>query len=122
MTSNNPRSSDFSYKKYSLEQLDNWVNDALNCEDLTPQDIYDTVVKCVDESIEYHKKYLTKSVELLSLLKGHRPVNLGVPEDYSYDLTATGEKMPAHSKYYYDYDRNDPTRTNPFEIHDYTEL
>ena len=66
-------SSDFSYKKYSLEQLDNWVNDALNCEDLTPQDIYDTVVRCVDESVEYHKKYLTKSIELLSLLKGHRP-------------------------------------------------
>ena len=66
-------SSDFSYKKYSLEQLDNWVNDALNCEDLTPQDIYDTVVNVVDESVEYHKKYLTKSIELLSLLKGHRP-------------------------------------------------
>ena len=67
-------SSDFSYKKYSLEQLDNWVNDALNCEDLTPQDIYDTVIKCVDESVEYHKKYLTKSIELLSLLRGHRHV------------------------------------------------
>ena len=74
MTSN-PLSSDFSYKKYSLEQLDNWVNDAVNCEDLTPQDIYDTVVKCVDESVKYHKKYYTKSVELLSLLKGNRPVN-----------------------------------------------
>jgi hypothetical protein len=72
MTSN-PLSSDFSYKKYSLEQLDNWVNDALNCEDLTPQDIYNTIVKCVDDSVEYHKKNLTKSVELLSLLKGHRP-------------------------------------------------
>ena len=72
MTSN-PLSSDFSYKKYSLEQLDNWVNDALNCEDLSPQDIYETIVKCVDESVEYHKKYLTKSIELLSLLKGHRP-------------------------------------------------
>jgi len=68
-------SSDFHYKKYSLEQLDNWVNDALNCEDLTPQDIYDTVIKCVDESVEYHKKYLDKSIELLSLLKGNRSVN-----------------------------------------------
>ena len=77
MTSN-PLSSDFSYKKYSLEQLDNWVNDAVNCEDLTPQDIYDTIVKCVDESVEYHKKYYTKSVELLSLLKGQRSVNLDV--------------------------------------------
>ena len=75
MTSNDPRSIDFSYQKYSLQQLDNWVNDALNCEDLTPQDIYDTIIKCVDESVEYHKKYLTKSIELLSLLKGHRPVD-----------------------------------------------
>jgi len=73
MTSNDPRSIDFSYRKYSLEQLDNWVNDALNCEDLTPQDIYETITNVVDESVEYHKKYLTKSIELLSLLKGHRP-------------------------------------------------
>ena len=80
MTSN-PLSSDFSYRKYSLEQLDNWVHDALNCEDLTPQDIYDTIVKCVDDSVEYHKKNLTKSIELLSLLKGHR--NIDFVEEYS---------------------------------------
>jgi len=79
MTSN-PLSSDFSYKKYSLEQLDNWVNDAVNCEDLTPQDIYDTIVKCVSESVDYHKKYYTKSVELLSLLKGHREVDFEVTD------------------------------------------
>ena len=85
MTSNDPRSSDFSYKKYSLEQLDNWVNDALNCEDLTPQDIYDTVVKCVDESVEYHKKHLTKSIELLSLLRGHRPVNFEVTDNKDWE-------------------------------------
>ena len=78
--SSNPNSSDFSYKKYSLEQLDNWVNDALNCEDLTPQDIYDTIVKCVDESVEHHKKLLNKSIELLSLLKGHRPVDFSVTD------------------------------------------
>ena len=79
MTSNH-LSSDFSYRKYSLEQLDNWVHDALNCEDLTPQDIYNTIVKCVDDSVEYHKKYLNKSIELLSLLKGHRPVDFDVTD------------------------------------------
>jgi len=68
-------SSDFSYRKYSLEQLDNWVHDALNCEDLTPQDIYNTILNVVDESIEYHKTQLTKSINLLSLLKGHKPVD-----------------------------------------------
>ena len=41
-------STDFSYKKYSLEQLDNWLFDSMNCEDLTPQDIHNTIVKCVD--------------------------------------------------------------------------
>ena len=85
--SSNPNSSDFSYKKYSLEQLDNWVNDAVTCEDLTAQDIYDTIVKCVDDIVEYHKKELTKTTDLLSLLKGHRPV-------VDFDYTATGEKVP----------------------------
>ena len=80
-TTTDPRSSDFSYQKYSLQQLDNWVNDAVNCEDLTAQDIYDTIVKCVGESVEYHKKYYTKSVELLSLLKGHRSVDFDTSLD-----------------------------------------
>lgn len=122
MTSNNPHSSDFNYKKYSLQHLEEWIHDSLNCEDITPQEVYNAITNAVDENIEYHKRYLTKNIELLSLLKGNRSVNLEIPQDYSYDLTATGEKMPAHSKYYYDYDRNDPTRTNPFEIPDYTEL
>ena len=104
-------SSDFSYKKYSLEQLDNWVNDALNCEDLTPQDIYDTVVKCVDESVEYHKKYLTKSIELLSLLKGNRPVDF-LDEYQTKPFSAVSEKDWAdfwEENYY------------PEESHNYTE-
>ena len=88
MTSN-PRSIDFSYKKYSLEHLDNWLHDALDCEDLTPQDIYETIINAVDTNIEYHKKYLTKNIEVLSLLRGHRP---------SYDYTATGEKFPQYTE------------------------
>jgi len=100
----NPNSSDFSYKNYSLEQLDNWINDALSCEDLTPQDIYDTIVKCVDESVEYHKKYLTKSTELLSLLNGQRPVDLSenVKEATNYDWIDFWEEnyYPEESHHY----------------------
>ena len=97
-------SSDFSYKNYSLQQLDNWVSDAMNCEDLTPQDIYDTVIKCVDDNLEYHKKYLTKSIELLSLLKGQRPVDLSENvtdasahdfDDFWYGKQYTEEEMDA---------------------------
>ena len=103
MNSTNPHSSDFSYKNYSLEQLNNWVNDALNCEDLTPQDIYDTIVKCVDESVEYHKKYLDKSTELLSLLKGQRPVDLdgNVKEANNYDWIDFWEENHYPEEYKY---------------------
>ena len=66
---------DFDYKKYSLEHLENWIHDALDCEDLTAQDIYETITNAVDENIEYHKKYLDKNIKLLSLLKGHRNID-----------------------------------------------
>jgi len=114
MNSTNPHSSDFSYKKYSLEQLDNWVNDALSCEDLTPQDIYATIANVVDESVEYHKKYLTKSIDLLSLLKGHRPVD--------FDYTATGEKFPrAEGKDWHDFWESWEEHYYPEEHKQYTE-
>jgi hypothetical protein len=99
MNSTNPHSSDFSYKKYSLEQLDNWVNDALSCEDLTPQDIYDTVVRCVEESVKYHKKNLTKSVELLSLLKGHRPVDFETTQRDRNDFWEENYYPEEHKQY-----------------------
>ena len=101
MNSTNPHSSDFSYKNYSLEQLNNWVNDALNCEDLTPQDIYDTIVKCVDESVEYHKKYLDKSTEILSLLKGQQNLSENVKEASNYDWTDFWEENYYMEEYDY---------------------
>ena len=89
-------------------------------------DLYQKVEKVIKEHIEEHQSEVLKGKELLSRLD---VVRCNAPtEDYSYDLTATGEKMPVKnglerkSIYYYDYNRNDPTRTNPFEIPDYTEL
>ena len=87
-------SSDFSYKKYSLQHLEEWIHDALNCEDLTPQDIYDTITNTVDENIEYHKKYLTKNIEFLSLLKGQRSVDFDVTDKDWEDFWSTVETTP----------------------------
>ena len=117
---------DSTYKKYSLEHLDEWVHDAINCEDITPQEIYDTIVGAVDANIEYHKKYLTKNIEVLSFLKGQvsavqytekeldamcdaaeekekcREYNLREAEYYNKRAQLDLEK----SKYYWDTDRN----------------
>lgn len=116
---------DFNYKKYSLENLENWMQDAISSDDVTPQEIYDTIVKVVRENHEYHAVQSSRMNELLSLLKGHRSVNFGDDctsfwesshQEYlktkvdGYSLDGKGR-----SKYWYEYDRNDPTHENPFE-------
>ena len=73
MTSD-PYSTDFSYKKYSLEQLDNWMHDVISSDDVTPQEIYDTIKNVVNQTRIYHKNQASSAYELLSLLNGHRPV------------------------------------------------
>ena len=60
---------DASYKKYSLEQLDTWLFDAINCDDITPHEIYDVIVKTLKDNVEHHKKHMNKNIELLSLFK-----------------------------------------------------
>ena len=62
---------DFNYKKYSLENLENWLNDAISSGDATPHEIYDVIVKVVRENYEYHKQQADQSNELLSLLNGN---------------------------------------------------
>lgn len=158
---------DSQYKNYCLEQLDNWVNDSLNCEGLAPQEIYDTLMKSINESTEYHKKQLEKNEELLSLMKDRSSVDFlekyktspfskatekdwedfwnenYSPEEirefelkerdyerkratldaqYKENLEEIRENggfewtpNPKHSKHYYDHDRNDLNRINPFK-------
>ena len=55
------------YKKYSLENLENWLHDAMSAE-ATPQEIYDVIVGVVKETCEYHKQEAVRAEELLSLL------------------------------------------------------
>ena len=59
------------YKKYSLEKLEEWVHDALSCEDTTPQEIYNTIKDVVVESRQYHKHHASRAYELMCLLNGN---------------------------------------------------
>jgi len=171
---------DFDYKKYSLEKLEDWVHDALSG-DATPQEIYDTIKNVVVESRCYHKQQGSRAYELLALLGGNsdriiqevtatgelwdkedkifscdkddpspeckgawnsfwedvdekhsREYNLREAEYYNKraELDAIAEQVKAaggyewtplppvegkKSKHYYEYDRNDPNRENPFK-------
>ena len=59
------------YKKYSLEQLNNWMHDAMSCGDATPQEIYDVIIEVVKDNYYIYKKQASEAYELLSLLNGN---------------------------------------------------
>ena len=71
-----PVLSNKTYKKYVLEHLENWVHDAITTDDVTAQEVYGVIVKCIEINVEHHKDNLDKNVELLSLLKGNRNIDL----------------------------------------------
>ncbi len=56
------------YKKYSLEQLSNWVHDAMSASEATPQEIYDVIVGVVKENYYTYKHQTSQAYELLALL------------------------------------------------------
>ena len=62
---------DFNYKKYSLEQLDNWMHDCMSSGEATPQEIYDVIKSVVEENYYTYKQQTAKAYELLALLNGN---------------------------------------------------
>ena len=62
---------DFNYKKYSLENLENWMHDAMSAGEATPQEIYDVIVDVVKDNYYTYKKQASEAYELLSLLNGN---------------------------------------------------
>lgn len=167
------------YKKYSLEQLENWMHDAMSAGEATPQEIYDVIRGVVEENYYTYKHQTSQAYELLALLNGNGKGHLSCdrddqseeckkswtsfweenyyPEEYKEpkvedimppwghsdmealrysdeELNAMCDKAELdaelkkieeeggyewtppvnHSKYYYEYDRNDPNRENPF--------
>jgi hypothetical protein len=63
------------YKKYSLGQVENFLHDAMST-DATPAEIYDVIKGVVEDNLNVYTKSANKASELLSLLNGHRPVDL----------------------------------------------
>ena len=68
--------SSMDYKKYSLEQLENWMYDAMSCGDATPQEIYDVIIEVVKDNYYTYKKQASQAYELLSLLNGNGKGNI----------------------------------------------
>jgi len=62
---------DFNYKKYSLENLENWMHDAMSSAEASPQEIYDVIIGVVKENYYIYKQQASQAYELLALLNGN---------------------------------------------------
>lgn len=62
---------DFNYKKYSLEKLEEWMYDAMSCDEITPQDIFDVIKGVVEDNYYNYKHHTNRAYELLALLNGN---------------------------------------------------
>ena len=69
------------YKKYSLENLENWLHDAMSAGEATPQEIYDVIVNVVKDNYYVYKKQASEAYELLALLNGNGKGHLSCDKD-----------------------------------------
>ena len=71
------------YKKYSLENLENWMHDAMSCAEASPQEIYDVIKGVVEENYYVYKNQTSQAYELLALLNGNGKGHLTCDKDDS---------------------------------------
>ena len=58
----------FDYKSYSLEHLEEWVNDSLNVDEASAKEIYDCITQTIKDNIKHHQYELKKAQELLRMM------------------------------------------------------
>jgi hypothetical protein len=82
---------DFDYKKYSLENLENWMHDAISSAEATPQEIYDVIKGVVEEQYHYFKSNTQHCYELLALLNGNGKGHIEAYDDYVKEVLSERE-------------------------------
>ena len=85
--------------RYTMDQISAFLYDALNEENLSAHQIYETIIETVAEHTEYLQIQYEKSQQLFDLLKGTTKPEAKTeeePEEYDYDdMTAKGYWMNA---------------------------
>ena len=61
----------FNHAKHTLTQLDAFLHDAMNEENLSAEEIYDVIIENVASDVEHYQMQYQKSERLFNLLKGY---------------------------------------------------
>ena len=78
----------FNHAKHTLAQLDGFLHDAINEEQISAEEIYDVIIENVASDVEHYQMQYQKSERLFNLLKGYEKPDAESeeePEDYNYD-------------------------------------
>ena len=77
-----------SYDNYSLDQLSNWVHDAVCSTDNTPEEIYEVIKNAVKEEYQDFSKRTNRCYKLLQLLSGEKYPSTDVKYDEHMNVHA----------------------------------
>ena len=79
----------FNHAKHTLSQLDGFLHDAINEEQISAEEIYDVIIENVGSDVEHYQMQYQKSERLFNLLKGYEKPDAESeeePEDYDYEM------------------------------------
>jgi len=85
-------------KNYTMEQLNAFLYDALNDEDLSAQEIYETIIETVAEHTEYLQLQYEKSQQVFDLLKGTAKPYAAPWDKFIADNNQRESKLPKQNK------------------------
>jgi hypothetical protein len=79
----------FNHAKHTLSQLQAFLHDAMNEENLSAEEIYDVIIENVASDVEHYQMQYEKSKKLFNLLKGYEKPDAESeeePEEYDYEM------------------------------------
>jgi bifunctional DNA-binding transcriptional regulator/antitoxin component of YhaV-PrlF toxin-antitoxin module len=79
----------FNHAKHTLSQLQAFLHDAMNEENLSAEEIYDVIIENIASDVEHYQMQYEKSKKLFNLLKGYEKPDAESeeePEDYDYEI------------------------------------
>ena len=80
------------HAKHTLSQLEGFLHDAMNEENISAEEIYDVIIENVASDVEHYQMQYQKSERLFNLLKGYaKPEE--EPEEYD-DVLSEEEDKP----------------------------
>ncbi len=79
----------FNHAKHTLSQIQAFLHDAMNEENLSAEEIYEVIIENVASDVEHYQMQYQKSERLFNLLKGYEKPDTESEEeseDYDYEM------------------------------------